>query len=80
MAQISPEHKAVLDRLDIVVAYLSTTMALTTFVKVFNAGGIYRPLFEDTGPVEAEDLDRWVDICMGVTKEVQDEQTVSAAV
>jgi hypothetical protein len=82
MTQISRERKAVLDRLEIVVAYLSRNMAVTSFVRLFNAGGIYRPLFEETGPVDAEDLDRWVDICRGVIgeEEVLSDEAVSAAV
>jgi hypothetical protein len=82
MAQFSESRKAVLDRLEIVVAYLSTNMAVTSFVELFNRGGIYRPLFEETGPVRAEDLDRWTDRCMKVTEEEveEDEEAVSSAV
>jgi hypothetical protein len=69
MAHISQSRKAVLDRLEIVTGYLSTNMAVTSFAKLFNSGGIYRQLFEETGPVDAEDLDRWTDICMKVTEE-----------
>ncbi|MDR1373493.1 MAG: hypothetical protein LBJ24_00825 [Treponema sp.] len=69
MTRISESRKAVLDRLEIVVAYLSTNMAVTSFAELFNAGGIYRQLFEETGPVDAEDLDRWTDVCTGVLKE-----------
>jgi hypothetical protein len=80
MTHIPESRKAVLDRLEIVVAYLSRNMAVTSFAALFNAGGIYRPLFEETGPVDAEDLDRWVDICMGVVEEAKDDHVVSAAV
>jgi hypothetical protein len=73
MSQISKSRKAVLDRLEIVVAYLSTNMAVTSFVTLFNRGGIYRSLFEETGPVEAGDLDRWTDLCMRVTEEAEDD-------
>jgi hypothetical protein len=66
MTQVSESRKAVLDRLEIVVAYLSTNMAVTMFARLFNAGDICRQLFEETGPVEAGDLDRWADISMGV--------------
>jgi hypothetical protein len=66
-----------LDRLEIVVAYLSTNMAVTSFAELFNRGGIHRPLFEETGPVDAEDLDRWADICMQVTEEAEDGEAVS---
>jgi hypothetical protein len=73
MTQISESRKAVLDRLEIVVAYLSTNMAVTMFTRLFNAGDIYRQLFEETGPVDAEDLDRWADICMKVMEEGEDD-------
>jgi hypothetical protein len=73
MTRISESRKAVLDRLEIVVAYLSTNMAVTSFTELFNTGGIYRPLFTETGPVDAEDLDRWTDICMKVTEEEEDD-------
>jgi hypothetical protein len=73
MAQIAESRKAVLDRLEIVTAYLSTSMAVTTFAKLFNAGDTHRSLFEETGPVEAEDLDRWADVCMGVMEEGEDD-------
>ena len=80
MTQISQSRKGVLDRLEIVTAYLATNMAVTSFAELFNAGGIYRQLFEETGPVDAEDLDRWTDICMKVAEEGEDDQEVSAAV
>jgi hypothetical protein len=72
MTEVSESRKAVLDRLEIVVAYLSTNMAVTSFAELYNARGIYRMLREDTGPVDAEDLDRWADICMGVMEEGED--------
>jgi hypothetical protein len=81
MTQISESRKAVLDRLEIVVAYLSTSMAVSSFAELYNAGGIYRQLFEETGPVDAEDLDRWTDTCMKVTEEEEeDDQEISPAV
>jgi hypothetical protein len=73
MTRILESRKAVLDRLEIVAAYLSTNMTVTSFAELFNAGGIHRPLFEETGPVDAEDLDRWADICMGVIEEGEDD-------
>ena len=66
MTQSSPYYKAVLDRLKIVTAYLSTDMAVTSFAELYNAGGICRPLLEEAGPVEAEDLDEWADLCLGL--------------
>jgi hypothetical protein len=81
MAHISQSRKGVLDRLEIVTAYLATNMAVTSFAELFNAGGICRQLFEEAGPVDAGDLDRWADICMGVVaEEGEDDQTVPAAV
>jgi hypothetical protein len=69
MTRISESRKGVLNRLEIVTAYLTTSMGVTSFAALFNAGGIYRMLFEETGPVDAEDLDRWTNICMGVIEE-----------
>ena len=80
MTHISESRKAVLDRLEIVVAWLSNNMAVTSFAELFNAGGIYRQLFEETGPVDAEDLDRWADICVKVTEEAEDDQATAPAV
>jgi hypothetical protein len=80
MAEFSESRKAVLDRLEIVVAYLSTNMAVTSFVELFNLGGVYRPLFEETGPVSAEDLDRWTDLCMKITEEGKDGEVAAPAV
>jgi hypothetical protein len=79
MTHISESRKAVLDRLEIVAAYLSTNMAVTSFAELFNRGGIHRPLFLETGPVEAEDLDRWTDICMKVTEEAEDDRATAPA-
>ena len=62
----NPKTRKVIDRLEIVTAYLSTGMVPTLFVKLFNAGDTYGKLREETGPVDAEDLDWWVTICMGV--------------
>jgi hypothetical protein len=81
MAQISKQRKTALDRIEIVTGYLSTDMAVTTFAELFNSGGIYRALFEETGPVDAEALDRWTDICMKVIEEEgQHDETVFPAV
>jgi hypothetical protein len=80
MTQFSESRKTVLNRLEIVTAYLATNMAVTSFAELFNAGGIYRMLFEEAGPVDAEDLDRWADICMRVMEEEEDDQAIPAAV
>ena len=80
MTHISEPRKTVLDRIEIVAAYLSTNMTVTSFAELFNRGGIHRPLFAETGPVDAEDLDRWADICMKVREEAEDDQTIAPAV
>jgi hypothetical protein len=54
--------------MDIVQLYMARNMAVTVFAKMYNAGDISRQLLEESGPIEAEDLDRWTDICMGVEK------------
>jgi hypothetical protein len=66
MAQVSEKNKTVVDRLDVAGLYLATRMAPTTFARQYNAGNISRRLLDETGPLEAEDLDRWADLCMGV--------------
>jgi len=63
-----PKTRKVVDRLEIVAAYLSTGMAVTMFAKLFNAGDTHRQLREEAGPVDAEDLDRWANICMEVAE------------
>ena len=67
MAQNEKTRKAVI-RLEIVAAYLSTDYAVTVFTRLFNAGDIYGYLPRPGGPIDAEDLDRWADICMGVAE------------
>ena len=66
MTRRSEKDKTVIDRLEVVSLYLSRNMAVTTFTRLYNAGDISRQMFDETGPVEAEDLDRWADICRGV--------------
>ena len=61
-------RKAV-DRLEIVSSYLSRGHDATMFARLYNAGDILRQLREETGPVDAEDLDRWASICMGVAED-----------
>jgi len=63
-----PKTRKAVDRLEIVTAYLTSGMAVTVFTKLFNAGDTYRRLREETGPVDAEDLDRWANICMEVVE------------
>jgi len=67
MTQDPKTRKAVV-RLEIVAAYLSTGMAVTMFAQLFNAGDTHRQLREEAGPVDAEDLDRWANICMEVAE------------
>ena len=68
MTEFDEIRKKTVGRLEIVTAYLSTGMAVTVFAKLFNAGDVCRQLREETGPVDAEDLDRWANICMGVAE------------
>ena len=56
----------VIDRLEIVDAYLSTGMELKEFAELFNTSGVFHWLRTKTGAIDAEALDRWVTICMGV--------------
>jgi hypothetical protein len=67
MTQDPKTHK-VAKRLDVVSMYLSMGYAVNVFVEKFNHGEFYRKLRDDLGPIEAEDLDRWADICMGVAE------------
>ena len=62
------EKLKVVDRLEIVEAYLSRDYEAAMFVNLFNAGDIVRYLRDETGPIELEDLIRWTEICMGVAK------------
>jgi hypothetical protein len=73
MTQVSLSCKTAAGRLEIVAAYLSTNMAVTSFAELFNRGGICRALFMKTGPVDAEKLDRWADICMKVAEEEEED-------
>jgi len=64
----NPLRRKAAYRLEVVAAYLGGDMAVTVFAKLFNAGDIYGYLSKETGPIDAEDLDRWADICMGVAE------------
>ncbi|MDR0302349.1 MAG: hypothetical protein LBI04_08590 [Treponema sp.] len=61
-------RKKAIARMDIVQLYMMRNMAVTMFTKLYNAGDISRQLLEESGPIEAEDLDRWADLCMEVGK------------
>ena len=65
----NPKTRKAIERLEVVNAYLSTNMALTVFVELFNGGDVYEKLREETGPIDAEIIDWWVTICMGVLDE-----------
>ena len=62
----NPQMRKVAIRLEIIKAYLDTNMAVTAFARVFNTTDIYKPLYKRHGPIEAEKLDCWVNICMEV--------------
>jgi len=64
----NPLRRKAAYRLEVVAAYLGGDRALTMFTKLFNAGDIYGYLREEIGPIDAEDLGRWADICMGVAE------------
>ena len=69
MTQNSKTLKAVdkvIDRLEIVRAYLPMNMELTEFAELFNTSGVFHWLRTKTGAIDAVALDRWVTICMGV--------------
>jgi hypothetical protein len=66
MADVEEVRKRAVVRLDIVQLYMMWNMAVTMFTRLYNAGDVSRQLLEESGPIEAEDLDRWADICMGV--------------
>jgi len=56
-------------RLEIVTAYLYGNISVTEFTDLYNAGKIFNRLGKKTGAIEADDLDRWVNTCMGVLDE-----------
>jgi hypothetical protein len=64
----NPQNFKVINRLDIVVAYLSKDYEAAMFVNLFNAGDIFSYLLKETGPIKAEDLIRWTEICMRVAE------------
>jgi hypothetical protein len=66
MPTIEEVRKRAIPRMDIVQLYMMRNMAVNVFTRLYNAGDISRQLLEETGPIEAEDLDRWEAICMGV--------------
>jgi hypothetical protein len=72
MLQICESRKALVGRLAMVAAYLSTDMAVTSFARLYNTGGVRRDLLGETGPVDPEDLDRWADACVEALKEEED--------
>ncbi|MDR1507853.1 MAG: hypothetical protein LBI67_12200 [Treponema sp.] len=66
--KLEENKRTIIDRIDVVSLYLSRNMDTATFTRLYNAGDINRMMREDTGPIEAEDLDRWADICAGVAE------------
>jgi len=60
MTEFDEIRKRVLVRLDIIQMYMVRGMDVTMFTRLYNAGDISRQLREETGPIDAEDLDRWV--------------------
>jgi len=68
MSENEEIRKRAIVRMDIVQCYMMRNMAVTMFAKLYNVGDISRQLLEESGPIEAEDLDRWADVCMEVGK------------
>jgi len=66
MTENSKTRKLV-SRLEIVTAYLASDMAVTVFARMFNTTDAYKPLRKRNGPIEAERLDRWANICLEVS-------------
>ena len=61
----NPKTRKAVIRLEVIKAYLETNMAVTAFARVFNTTDVYKPLRKRHGPIAAEELDRWANICMG---------------
>jgi hypothetical protein len=68
MTETEEIRKKAIVRMDIVQLYMMRNMAVTMFARLDNAGDISRQLLEESGPIEADDLDRWADTCMEVEK------------
>lgn len=66
MSEIEEIRKRAIARMDVVQTYFMRRMDVAMFARLYNAGDISWQLLEETGPIEAEDLDRWADACMGV--------------
>ena len=73
MTETETARKRAVARLDIVRMYMEREMDVAMFARLYNAGGISWQLLKKHGPVDAEDLDRWADICMDVGKEARDD-------
>jgi hypothetical protein len=68
MAEITEVCKRAIVRMDIVQSYWMRRMEADMFVKLYNADDISWQLLEESGPIEAEELNRWAGICMEVGK------------
>ena len=53
-------------RLEVVASYLASNTSVTVFTEVFNKTDIFKALRKRHGPIQAEKLDSWADLCMGV--------------
>ena len=65
MTETEAIRKRAIVRLDIVQMYMVRNYDVVMFARLFNAGDVSRQLLEEHGPIDAEDLGRWADICMG---------------
>jgi hypothetical protein len=63
-----PKKRKAVDRLDIVSMYLSMGYAAAAFAEKFNRGEFYPALRRKAGPINARDLERGANVCMGVAQ------------
>ena len=88
MTQKEEIRKKVIARMDVIRLYLKRMRqtSITVFTRLYNGGDIDRQLLNETGPIDAEDLKRWISICMEVgndslheTKEESDDEVMTCA-
>ena len=68
MAHNEEIRKKAISRMDVIQLYMTRMhqISLTEFTKLYNGGDISRQLFDETGHIKAEDLERWTNICIEV--------------
>ena len=70
MTETEEIRKMAVARLDIVRLYMAGSMDVVRFARTFNEGSINWQMLKEYGPIDAEDVDRWADICMELGEEV----------